>query len=183
MCRVLPTWVRCPIAFPGYQSVDDPEVRDRFEKSWNVTFPRTRGLDNHEMVDAIFEGKLKAMYLYGEEMSLVDANANLVGDAFSKLEFFVVQEIFFSDTCRFADVILPAAPSLEKEGTFTNTEARIQRLHQVFEPLAEARAGLANHSRNRQSVRGQLELRASLGNHAGDRFADPVVRRGDLREA
>jgi formate dehydrogenase major subunit len=128
-----------PDRLPGYQLVSDPEVHDRFEKSWNVTFPRTRGLDNHEMVDAIFDGKLKAMYLYGEEMSLVDANANLVGDAFSKLQFFVVQEIFFSDTCRYADVILPAAPSLEKEGTFTNTEARIQRLHQVFEPLAETR--------------------------------------------
>ena len=91
------------------------------------------------MVDAIFEGKLKAMYLYGEEMALVDANANLVGDAFSKLEFFVVQEIFFSDTCRYADVILPAAPSLEKEGTFTNTEARIQRLYQVLEPLGDSK--------------------------------------------
>jgi predicted molibdopterin-dependent oxidoreductase YjgC len=128
-----------PDRLPGYQLVSDPEVHDRFEKSWNVTFPRTRGLDNHEMVDAIFDGKLKAMYLYGEEMSLVDANANLVGDAFSKLQFLVVQEIFFSDNCRYADVILPAAPSLEKEGTFTNTEARIQRLYQVFEPLAETR--------------------------------------------
>ena len=140
----------------------DPEVHDRFEKSWNATFPRTRGLDNHEMVDAIFEGKLKSMYLYGEEMSLVDANANLVGDAFSKLEFFVVQEIFFSDTCRYADVILPAAPSLEKEGTFTNTEARIQRLYQVFEPLARQQAGLADHSGRGQSVRRQLELPASV---------------------
>ena len=76
------------------------------------------------------------MYLYDEEMSLVDANANVVGDAFSQLQFFVVQDIFFSDTCRYADVILPASPSLEKEGTFTNTEARIQRLYQVLEPLA-----------------------------------------------
>jgi formate dehydrogenase major subunit len=124
-----------PDCLPGYQRVADSDIHDRFEKSWNATFPRTRGLDNHEMVDAICEGKLKAMYLYGEEMSLVDANANLVSDAFSKLEFFVVQDIFFSDTCRYADVILPAAPSLEKEGTFTNTEGRIQRLYQVLEPL------------------------------------------------
>src|ERR1700716_1611173 len=76
------------------------------------------------------------MYLIGEEMSIVDSNANYVGDAFSKLEFFVVQEIFFGVTCQYADVILPAAPSLEKEGTFTSTERRIQRLYQVFEPLA-----------------------------------------------
>jgi formate dehydrogenase major subunit len=128
-----------PDSLPGYQPVADPEVRGRFEKHWNASFPSTRGLDNHEMVDAIFEGKLKAMYLYGEEMSLVDANANVVGKAFSELQFFVVQEIFFSDTCRYADVILPAAPSLEKEGTFTNTEARIQRLYQVFEPLEDSK--------------------------------------------
>jgi formate dehydrogenase major subunit len=128
-----------PDNLPGYQAVADPEVHDRFEKSWNAAFPRTRGLDNHEMVDAIFEGKLKGMYLYGEEMSLVDANANVVGEAFSKLPFFVVQEIFFSDTCRYADVVLPAAPSLEKEGTFTNTEARLQRLYQVLEPLGETK--------------------------------------------
>jgi formate dehydrogenase major subunit len=87
------------------------------------------------MVDAIHAGKLKAMYVYGEEMSLVDSNANHVGNAFEKLEFFVMQEIFFTDSCRFGDVILPASPSLEKEGTFTNTERRIQRLHRAIEPL------------------------------------------------
>ena len=91
------------------------------------------------MVDAIQQGKLKAMYLIGEEMSIVDSNANYVGDAFAKLDFFVVQDIFFSDTCRYADVVLPAAPSLEKEGTFTSTERRIQRLYQVFEPLEGCR--------------------------------------------
>jgi formate dehydrogenase major subunit len=87
------------------------------------------------MVDAIHEGKLRAMYLIGEEMSIVDSNANYVTAALDRLEFFVVQDIFFSSTCRFADVVLPAAPSLEKEGTFTSTERRIQRLYQVFEPL------------------------------------------------
>ena len=91
------------------------------------------------MVDAIHQGKLKAMYLIGEEMSIVDSNANYVADAFSKLEFFVVQDIFFSETASFADVVLPASPSLEKEGTFTSTERRIQRLYQVFEPLEGSR--------------------------------------------
>ncbi|HWB99451.1 MAG TPA: molybdopterin-dependent oxidoreductase, partial [Bryobacteraceae bacterium] len=98
-----------------------------------------KGLDNHQMVDAIQEGKLKALYLLGEEMSLVDSNANYVADSFSKLEFFVVQDIFFSATCQFADIVLPASPSLEKEGTFTSTERRIQRLYQVFEPLGGSR--------------------------------------------
>jgi formate dehydrogenase major subunit len=91
------------------------------------------------MIDAIHDGKLKAMYVFGEEMSLVDSNANFVSDALSKLDFFVVQEIFFSETCRFADVILPASPSLEKEGTFTSTERRIQRLYEVLEPLEGSR--------------------------------------------
>jgi formate dehydrogenase major subunit len=128
-----------PNFLPGYQSVDDPEVRSRFEANWNVQLPSTKGLDNHEMIEAVHEGKLKAMYLFGEEMSLVDSNANFVGDGLAKLDFFVVQDIFFSATCHFADVVLPASPSLEKEGTFTSTERRIQRLYQVFEPLAGSR--------------------------------------------
>ncbi|HTV42478.1 MAG TPA: formate dehydrogenase subunit alpha [Candidatus Sulfotelmatobacter sp.] len=128
-----------PDFLPGYQSVNDPDVRTRFEAMWKVRLPSSKGLDNHEMIDAIHQGKLKAMYLFGEEISLVDSNSNVVNDGLCKLEFFVVQDIFFSVTCRYADVILPASPSFEKEGTFTNTERRIQRLYQVFEPLGESR--------------------------------------------
>jgi len=128
-----------PNNFPGYQSVEDPAIRARFEKAWGVTLPPKKGLDNHEMIDAIHDGKLKSMYLFGEEISLVDSNSNHVSDALARLDFFVVQEIFFSDSCRFANVILPACPSLEKEGTFTSTERRIQRLYQVFEPMGESR--------------------------------------------
>src|SRR4030095_5727865 len=124
-----------PNNLPGYQSVDDPEIRTRFEAYWKGPLPSTKGLDNHQMVDAIQQGKVKAMYLIGEEMSIVDSNANYVDDAFSKLEFFVVQEIFFGDVCQYADVVLPATPSLEKDGTFTSSERRIQRLYEVFEPL------------------------------------------------
>ena len=128
-----------PNFFPGYQKVDDPEIRAKFEKAWGVSLPPKPGLDNHLMIDAIQDGRLKAMYVFGEEMSLVDSNANYVQDALSKLDFFVMQEIFFTETCRFADVILPASPSLEKEGTFTSTERRIQRLYQAMEPLGESR--------------------------------------------
>jgi formate dehydrogenase major subunit len=128
-----------PNVLPGYQSVDDPEVRARFEAAWQASLPTTAGLDNHQMVDAIHQGKLKALYLFGEEIGIVDSNADYVGDGLGKLDFFVVQDIFFSETCRSADVVLPAAPSLEKEGTFTSTERRIQRLYQVFEPLEGSR--------------------------------------------
>jgi formate dehydrogenase major subunit len=128
-----------PGTLPGYQSVSDPEVRARFEAAWRVKLPTTTGLDNHQMVDAIQQGKVRSLYLIGEEMAIVDSNSNYVGDAFSKLDFMVVQDIFFSYTCRFADVVLPGCPSLEKEGTFTSTERRIQRLYQVFEPLEGTR--------------------------------------------
>jgi formate dehydrogenase major subunit len=128
-----------PNFFPGYQKVDDSAIRSKFEKAWNVPLPSTPGLNNHQMIDAIHEGRIKSMYVFGEEMSLVDSNANYVADALSKLDFFVMQEIFFTETCRFADVILPACPSLEKEGTFTSTERRIQRLYRVLEPLGESR--------------------------------------------
>ena len=128
-----------PNLLPGYQSVDDPEVRARFRKGWGVDLPAAKGLDNHEMVDAIHAGKLRSIYLCGEEMSIVDSNANYVAEAFRNLEFFVIQDIFFSATCQYADVVLPASPSLEKEGTFTSTERRVQRLYQVFEPLPGSR--------------------------------------------
>ncbi|MFZ3216062.1 MAG: formate dehydrogenase subunit alpha [Candidatus Acidiferrales bacterium] len=128
-----------PNMLPGYQKVDDPEVRARYEAGWKVKLPSSKGLDNHQMVDAIHEGKLKSMWVIGEEMSIVDSNANEVASAFQQLDFFVVQEIFFSNTCRYADVVLPGCPSLEKEGTFTSTERRVQRLYQVLEPLEDAR--------------------------------------------
>ncbi len=88
-------------------------------------------MTNHEMIEGIHSGKLKSMYLKGEEMGLVDSNINHVHAAFEKLDFFVVQDIFLSRTAEFADVVLPASPSLEKEGTFTNTERRVRPLRSV----------------------------------------------------
>ncbi|MFY4777398.1 formate dehydrogenase subunit alpha [Metabacillus sp. RGM 3146] len=128
-----------PAWFPGYEPVQDQKVRERYEKAWGVSLPKDPGYDNHQMVEAIDKGKLKAMYLFGEDMAIVDANSNFVEASFEKLEFFVVQDIFFSRTAQYADVVLPAAPSLEKEGTFTNTERRIQRFYQVFEPIGESK--------------------------------------------
>ncbi|WP_051344167.1 formate dehydrogenase subunit alpha [Alicyclobacillus herbarius] len=128
-----------PSFLPGYERVDDERVRAKWEAAWGVKLPTEKGLDNHEMVDAIHQGRVKAMYLVGEEMAVVDSNANYVQAAFEKLEFFVVQDVFFSKTAEFADVILPACPSLEKEGTFTNTERRIQRLYQALSPVGDAK--------------------------------------------
>ena len=123
-----------------------------------MKLPPKPGLDNHLMIDAIHDGRLKAMYVFGEELSLVDSNANYVSAALSKLDFFVMQEIFFSETCRFADVILPASPSLEKEGTFTSTERRIQRLYQGDGATGREPARLGDHSGHCQSAGRGLEL-------------------------
>src|SRR5699024_3134936 len=121
-----------PDRFPGYDKVADPEVRARYEKGWGVKLPENPGLNNHEMVEAIHDGNLSTLYIKGEEMALVDSNINYVQSAFEKLDFFVVQDIFFSKTAQYADLVLPASPSLEKDGTFTNTERRFQRLYEVF---------------------------------------------------
>lgn len=129
----MPAWL------PGYQPIQDDEVRAKFEQAWGVKLRKDPGLDNHQMVEGIKKGNLKAVYLFGEDMSIVDSNSNFVNSMFEKLEFFVVQDIFFTKTAQFADVVLPASPSLEKEGTFTNTERRIQRLYRVFEPLGDSK--------------------------------------------
>lgn len=141
----LPAWL------PGYQHVTENHAREKFEQAYGVKIDDKPGLDNIQMLRSIDEGKMHAMYLMGEDMALVDADANHVDKILSKLDFFVVQDVFFSRTAQYADVILPAAPSLEKEGTFTNTERRVQRLYQVMPTLGDAKPDwwilqeIANH--------------------------------------
>lgn len=129
----LPPWL------PGYQHVSNDEARASFEEAYGVAISPVPGKDNIKMLDDIENGDLRAMYLVGEDMAWVDSNANHVHEVLSKLDFFVVQDVFLSTTAQFADVILPAAPSLEKEGTFSNTERRVQRLYQVLEPLGDSK--------------------------------------------
>ncbi|OXS68681.1 formate dehydrogenase subunit alpha [Lysinibacillus sp. KCTC 33748] len=129
-----------PNLLPGNQKVIDNEARKKFEEAYGVNIKPEPGRTNMAMLDAIMEGKMKAMYLVGEDMALVDCDANHVDKVLSQLDFFVVQDCFLSRTAQYADVILPAAPSLEKEGTFTNTERRVQRLYQVLPTLGESKA-------------------------------------------
>jgi formate dehydrogenase major subunit len=128
-----------PDRLPSYEKVADDKVRAKYEQAWGVKIPEEPGLNNHEMVQGIHDGNVKAMYLKGEDMGIVDSNINYVHAAYEKLDFFVVQDLFLTRTAEFADVVLPASPSLEKEGTFTNTERRIQRLYQVLEPLGDSK--------------------------------------------
>ena len=125
--------------FPGYDKVSDDEARARYEKGWGVELPTDEGFNNFTMMQAIHDGDLHALYVVGEELALVDGNADHVMEGLAKVDFLVVQEIFFSRTAQFADVVLPATPSLEYEGTFVNTEKRIQRFYRALEPLGEAR--------------------------------------------
>ncbi|MBN6888486.1 formate dehydrogenase major subunit [Cytobacillus horneckiae] len=129
----LPTWL------PGYQHITDDVARAKFEKAYGVKIDGKPGMDNIQMLEAIEKGDMKAMYLVGEDMALVDADANHVHKVLSGLDFFVVQDIFLSRTAQYADVVLPAAPSLEKDGTFTNTERRVQRLYQALPTLGDSK--------------------------------------------
>jgi len=128
-----------PHVYSGYQKVEDEPIRKKFEAAWSVELPPKNGLDNHEMIQAIHDGKLKSLYIKGEDTITSDANAGDVGAALSMLDFLVIQDVNFSETARFADIILPASPSLEKEGTFTSTERRIQRIYKAFEPLGQSK--------------------------------------------
>jgi formate dehydrogenase major subunit len=129
----LPGWL------PGYQHVTDDEARAKFEAAYGVKIDSKPGLNNIQMLHAIEHGKMKAMYVVGEDMALVDSNANHVDEVLYDLEFLVVQDIFLSRTAQYADVVLPAAPSLEKDGTFTNTERRVQRLYQALPTLGDSK--------------------------------------------
>ena len=123
---------------PGYAKVDDDDARAPFEREWGVKLPKEPGFNNRTVIDAIHDGKIKALFVVGEELALVDSNITHVQNALRKLEFMAVVDIFVSTTAEFADVVLAGAPSLEKEGTFVNTERRIQRLYQALPPLGQA---------------------------------------------
>ncbi|MCH7479125.1 MAG: formate dehydrogenase subunit alpha [SAR324 cluster bacterium] len=115
-----------PMVYPDYQSVEDPEVREWFEKYWGAKLCPTKGLTVTEITHGALEGTIKGMYIMGENPFLSDPDVNTVRKALASLEFLVVQDIFLTETAEFADVILPASSALEKLGTYTNTDRRVQ---------------------------------------------------------
>ncbi|MHC5039328.1 MAG: molybdopterin oxidoreductase family protein, partial [Planctomycetota bacterium] len=128
-----------PNVYPGYQKVIDPQAKGKFEKAWGAKLSDQPGLTLLEIFDAALEGKVKAVYLTGENPVLSDADASHVEEAIQKLDFFVVQDIFLTETARMADVVLPGASFAEKDGTFTNTERRVQRVRKAIEPVGDSR--------------------------------------------
>ncbi len=129
-----------PNVYPGYQRVTDSAVQSRFEEAWGVSLPNQVGLTVTEMLDAAEEGQVRCLYVIGENPMVSDPDLNHVRHSLQKTEFVVVQDLFFTETGHFADVILPAASFAEKEGTFTNTERRIQRVRKGIDPPGEAKA-------------------------------------------
>jgi formate dehydrogenase alpha subunit len=128
-----------PNQYPGYQRVDIPAIKEKFETAWGVGLSATPGLTATEMTEAANEGKLKALYIMGENPVVSDPDVTHTKKALGKLDFLVVQDIFMTDTAELADVVLPAACFAEKDGTFTNTERRVQRVRKAVTPPGSAR--------------------------------------------
>ena len=124
---------------PGYQSLSDQGAVQKFEQAWKVKISPEPGLVVTEIWPAAAKGKLKALYIMGENPVSSNPNANEVAAALNKLDFLVVQDIFMTETAKLAHVVLPAASSAEKEGTFTNTERRVQRVRQALSLVGQAR--------------------------------------------
>ena len=129
-----------PNVYTGYQQVSDAKTRKKFEDAWGCKLGATPGLTLTEMVQAINDGKIKALYLVGENPMLSEPDSKHVEQALKKLEFFAAQDMFLTETTRFAHVVLPAASFAEKDGTFTNTERRVQRVRKAIDPVGNSQS-------------------------------------------
>ncbi len=129
-----------PNVLPGYQAVTDSKVRGVIAKAWGVAgLPSRVGLTVTEMMPAALEGRVKAMYIMGENPMVSEPDMNHVEQALKSLDFLVVQDIFPTETTKFANIILPAASWAEKEGTVTGTDRRVQLLRKAIEPIGESK--------------------------------------------
>lgn len=144
-----------PNVFPGYQAVDDPSMKAKFEKAWDTTLSSSPGLTLTEMFEAAYRGQIKALYIVGENPLLSEPNARHAQEALEKLDLLVVQDIFLSETAQLAHVVLPAASFAEKEGTFTATDRRVQRVRKAIDPLGDSKPDWAIISQLAQYMGGK----------------------------
>ncbi len=128
-----------PNVYPGYQAVEDENIRLKFENAWKAELDKNNGFMLPQIFESAYKGEIKSIYLVGENPILSEPDASHVKDALGNLQFLVVQDIFLTETAEFADVILPACTFAEKDGTFTNTERRVQRINKVIEPLEDSK--------------------------------------------
>ena len=129
-----------PNVFPAYQQVANEDDRKKFEASWNATLSGKPGLTIIEMMNAAGRGDIKAIYIMGENPLLSDPDLHNVKKELQKLDLLIVQDIFLTETAELADVVLPSASFAEKDGTFTNTERRVQRIRKIVDAPGEAKA-------------------------------------------
>ncbi len=128
-----------PMVYTGYQSVTDPEVQQKFEASWGVDLDPDPGLTVVEIMSEVLEGRIKAMYMMGENPFLSDPNINKVKKCLAAMDFLAVQDIFITETAAYADVILPGSSFPEKNGTYTNTDSRVQLARKAIESPGQVR--------------------------------------------
>jgi formate dehydrogenase (NADP+) alpha subunit len=128
-----------PNVYPGYQKVEDPNIKEKFEKAWKADLSDVPGVKHTELFDKVNDGTIKSVYLVGENPVLSDANANHAIESLKKIPFLVVQDIFMTETAKLADVVLPAVTFAEKDGTFANTERRVQRVRQAIAPKGDSK--------------------------------------------
>jgi formate dehydrogenase major subunit len=131
-----------PMVYPDYQPVADETVRKKFENLWGMELDPNPGKTVVEMMHAIHDKDINGLYIMGENPAMSDPNLNHAREALSMLDHLVVQDIFFTETCGYADVILPASAFPEKDGTFTNTDRRVQLGRQAITPPGEAKQDL-----------------------------------------
>jgi formate dehydrogenase alpha subunit len=128
-----------PNVYPGYQVVSSPDVQKKFQEAWGSTGPATVGLTVTDMVNGLEEGKVHALFVMGENPMLSDPDLNHARHCLEQAEFLVVQDIFLTETARLAHVVLPGVSFAEKDGTFTATDRRVQRVRQAIPPVGDAR--------------------------------------------
>ena len=129
-----------PVYYPGYQKVTDAAVREKFESAWGVPLSPDDGLNLNVMMKEMAKGNMKALYVMGEDIVISEPNVSQVEAGLNQCDFVVCQEIFHNETTRFADVVLPGACFAEKDGVFTNSDRRIQRVRKAVDPPGQARA-------------------------------------------
>ena len=125
--------------YPGYQSVEDSAIREKYEAAWGRSLSPTKGLTIVEILHAIETDDIRALYIMGENPALSDPNLTRSRKALEKVDFLVVQDIFLTETAEYADVVLPSTCFAEKDGTVTNTERRVQRVRKSVNPPGQAR--------------------------------------------
>jgi formate dehydrogenase alpha subunit len=129
-----------PNMLPGYQSLKDENVKEKFSKVWGADFAGESGKTLGEMMDGAIKGSIKSLFIMAENPMLSDPNLNHVKEALESLELLVVSDIFMSETAKLAHVILPGASFIEKDGTFTNTERRVQRVRKAIDPVGNSKS-------------------------------------------